>query len=66
MLAPLFDDCETLTVALLLNPSNEAVTLVAGPVPTAIAKPVELTVTTFVLLDDQVDDNVTLPVDPFA
>src|SRR5215467_13079766 len=66
MLAPLLDDFETFTVALPLNPSNDAVTLVAGPAPTAIAKPVALTVTTFVFPEDHEDDDVTLPVDPFA
>jgi hypothetical protein len=66
MLTPLPEDCETFTVALLLNPWYDAVTFTADPVPTAIARPLELTVTTLVSPENQVDDEVTLLVVPFA
>ena len=58
-------DCETFTVALLVNPWNDAVTLVAGPVPTAMAKPLDVTVTSLVFPEVQVADDVTFPVVPF-
>lgn len=56
-------DCDTVTVALELNPPSEAVTP-AVPVPTAMAKP-EFTVTTLLFVEVQVALEVTLPDVPF-
>jgi hypothetical protein len=66
MLTALPAACETFTVALPLNPPNDAVTLVACPVPSATARPLEFTVTTLVFPEDQLADDVTVAVVPFA